>query len=548
MRFTRLLSVILTAVMLLGLMIQTSAAADQPSSWAKEEVNAAIEEGLVPDYLQKNWTSPVTRGQIAEVFVRLLEKATGKAIDSIMSEKGAKPEAGKFKDTDDKNVYAANALGIINGTSSTTFSPEGTLKRAQIAALINRVAKVVGFDTSGYRHTFTDITGNYSWVDTELGWASTVGIINGVSATRFNPDGDLTTEQALLITHRALQNMVMESSPGKDSSFEVHFIDVKEADSALVICDGKTMLIDGGNPSDSSLIYTYLKDHSITHLDYIVCTHPHADHVGGLPGALNYATAGVAFAPVTSSELNSFGDFIRYLEKQGVSITVPKPGLVFTLGSAKVQVVGPVNKSENVNDMSIVLRVLYGNTSFLFTGDAESLEEFDIINSGYDIQSNVLKVGHHGSSSSSTEEFLNAVSPEFAVISAGAGNVYGHPEEKVLNALESKGIKIYRTDHNGDIICKSNGDSISFTVEKDEVQQLIPTADTDGEAGSRQTQDDTSVNLSKVTYILNKNTGVFHNPLCHSVGRMKESNKVYFTGTRDEAIAQGYRPCGNCNP
>ena len=138
------------------------------------------------------------------MFIRLLEKATGKSVDAIIAEKGATIEEGKFEDTNDAYVYAANALGIINGTSSSKFSPNGTLKRAQIAALINRVAKVVGIETGGYTHSFEDITDNYAWVNAELGWPSTVGIINGVSSNRFNPGGDLTTEQAILITYRAL--------------------------------------------------------------------------------------------------------------------------------------------------------------------------------------------------------------------------------------------------------------------------------------------------------------------------------------------------------
>ena len=173
------------------------------SDWAKTEVEAAVAAGLVPEYIQKDWTSPITRGQVAEMFIRLLEKALGKTVDAIIAEKGATIEEGKFEDTGDSNVYAANALGIINGTSSSKFSPDGTLKRAQIAALINRVAKVTGVETEGYTHHFEDITDNYSWVDTELGWASTVGIINGVSSTKFNPGGELTTEQAILITYRA---------------------------------------------------------------------------------------------------------------------------------------------------------------------------------------------------------------------------------------------------------------------------------------------------------------------------------------------------------
>ena len=178
---------------------------DGVSAWAKEEVEAGIRAGLVPEILRQNYTSPVTRGQVAGMFMNLLEKATGKSVDTILAEKGAVIDQGVFSDTRDKSVLAANALGIINGTGGGLFSPDGTLKRAQIAAIINRVAKVMGIGTDGYAHGFTDITGNYAWADGELGWPVSVGIINGVGGNRFNPGGDLTTEQAILITYRALK-------------------------------------------------------------------------------------------------------------------------------------------------------------------------------------------------------------------------------------------------------------------------------------------------------------------------------------------------------
>ena len=237
----RILSAILTLSMLVGMVVCIHA--DEQSSWAKNEVEAAINEGLVPEYIQKNWTSPISRGQVSEMFVRLLEKATGKTVDAIITEKGARIDEGKFEDTDDSNVYAANALGIINGTSSSKFSPDGTLKRAQIAALINRVAKVTGVETDGYTHQFEDITDNYSWVDTELGWPSTVGIINGVSSTRFSPGGDLTTEQAILITYRAYKVLTSNvltlyvsadgSGNSADGSREKPYAGIEEAKNAI---------------------------------------------------------------------------------------------------------------------------------------------------------------------------------------------------------------------------------------------------------------------------------------------------------------------------
>ena len=177
---------------------------DGVSSWALTEVEAGIKEGLVPANLQANYTSPVTRGAVAQMFVNLLEKAAGKSIDDIMAEKGVTINEGAFTDTTDKAVLAANALSIINGTGGGKFSPDGTLKRAQIAAIINRVARVMGVETEGYTHEFIDITDNYSWADSELGWPVHAGVVNGVGQGKFNPGGDLTTEQAILITYRAL--------------------------------------------------------------------------------------------------------------------------------------------------------------------------------------------------------------------------------------------------------------------------------------------------------------------------------------------------------
>lgn len=342
-----------------------------------------------------------------------------------------------------------------------------------------------------------------------------------------------------------------------NSSFEVHFIDVGQADAALVLCDGHAMLIDGGNAADSSLIYSYLKSHGISYLDYIVCTHPHEDHVGGLAGALNYAQVGIAYCPVTSYDSSAFESFAKYLSQQGKHIAVPKAGDAFSLGGAAVEVIGPITDSGDMNNRSIVLRVIYGETSFLFTGDAEREEEQDILNAGYDLSSTVLKVGHHGSDSSTTYPFLREIMPQYAVISVGQGNSYGHPTDHTLSRLRDADVKVYRTDMQGHIICKSDGKAVLFSVERNVGADTLgnpgskqgSTGDSQGSANKQQSAPAQAPSPSQSgSYVLNTNTRVFHRVDCSSVGKMSEQNRVSFHGTREDALAQGYTPCGACHP
>lgn len=257
------------------------------------------------------------------------------------------------------------------------------------------------------------------------------------------------------------------------SSLSIHYIDVGQANAALVLCDGDAMLIDGGNRADSDLIYTYLKDLSLDHLEYVVCTHAHEDHVGGLAGALHYATADKALCSVTEYDSKAFSNFLSCLDDQGITLTVPTAGESFSLGGADIQVIGPITVSNDPNNMSIVLRIEYGDTSFLFCGDAEREEEQEIIAAGYTLKSTVLLVGHHGSKDSTTYPFLREVEPEYAVISVGKNNSYGHPTDAVLSRLRDADVEVYRTDMQGDIICTSDGKEVSFTVDRNAAANTI---------------------------------------------------------------------------
>lgn len=320
----------------------------------------------------------------------------------------------------------------------------------------------------------------------------------------------------------------------EDSSFEVHYIDVGQADSALVLCDGQSMLIDGGNVADSDLVAAYLKKENIDELDYCICTHAHEDHVGGLSGALSVASAENIIAPKTGADTKAYKNFVSKAEAQGVPIEHPSAGDTFELGSSTVTILGPISESaDDLNNTSIVLKVNYGETSFLFTGDAEYEEEREILDAGYDISADVLKVGHHGSDTSTSYVWLREVMPEYAVISVGADNSYGHPDETVLSRLRDEGAEVYRTDIQGDIIAVSDGKSVSITPSRN------------AGAVTNETAAKQEAEKAEYAYIGNKNSKKFHRPDCHTMP--KESNRVYLT-SREEAISKGFSPCGQCNP
>lgn len=319
-------------------------------------------------------------------------------------------------------------------------------------------------------------------------------------------------------------------APPEGSSFEVHFIDVGQADAALVICDGRYMLIDGGNAEDSDLIYAYLERHGARHLDCMVASHAHEDHIGGLSGALNYATVDTAFSPVTDYNTKVFQDMVKYLGEQGKSLTVPVPGEKFDLGSAKVEILGPVREYDETNNTSIVLRVDYGETSFLFTGDMETSAEEDLMDYGGNLQATVLKAGHHGSSTSTGYRFLREVMPQYAVISVGEGNKYGHPSDEVLSRFRDAGTQVYRTDMQGHIIAVSDGKTVAFQTEKEADTATNPTG-----------------NSTLQTYIGNAGTKKFHLPDCASAQNIQEEKKVIFYA-RFQAVLEGYEPCGRCKP
>lgn len=249
------------------------------------------------------------------------------------------------------------------------------------------------------------------------------------------------------------------------AELDIYYLDVGQGDAAYIECDGHSMMIDGGNPGDSQFIYSFLKNRT-EHLETIVATHPHNDHVGGLSAAFNACTVDTLYTTCTEYEGNkAFSSMLRYANEGGVPVVVPAVGEEFSLGGATVRFLSPMKYYEDLNDQSLIVKIMYGNTSFLFEGDAGFDVEDDMMNSGIDLTANVLKVAHHGSAYSTSADFLAAVSPQYAVISVGKENRYGHPADDTMEFLQYYGTEIYRTDLDGTICCVSDGENLTFITE-----------------------------------------------------------------------------------
>lgn len=262
------------------------------------------------------------------------------------------------------------------------------------------------------------------------------------------------------------------------SYFEAHFIDVGQADCALIICDGQAMLIDGGNKGADKIVTPYLAEHGVKHLNYVVATHPHADHYGGLTEIMKKVTVDNVLSPFKKTDIPAFNRFVNYVcYNMRNEITVPVVGQQFYLGSARVTVLGPLRLDYmDINDTSLVLRIEYGERSFLFTGDMEGIAELELVKAGTNLKSDVIKVGHHGSYSSSWYQFLRAVQPTYGVISCGRDNEYGHPHQDVLSRYRDAEVQLYRTDLQGHIVCScTDGKTLTFTTQMNPEANTNPT-------------------------------------------------------------------------
>lgn len=251
-----------------------------------------------------------------------------------------------------------------------------------------------------------------------------------------------------------------------NADLKVHFIDVGQADCILVESEGNYMLVDAGNNEDAPVITAYLKKQGVKRLEYVIGTHPHEDHIGSLDSVIDAFEIENVMLPKKEHTTKTFEDVITAIENKNLSITAPEVGDKYQIGSAQFTILAPNHTyGEELNNWSIGIKLTNGKHSFLMCGDAEKEAEQDILSNGIDISAEVYKVSHHGASTSTTEAFLNAVSPEYAVICVGKDNTYGHPTKKTLDRLKKAGVQVFRTDEQGSIVADCDEDEIVWSTE-----------------------------------------------------------------------------------
>lgn len=315
-------------------------------------------------------------------------------------------------------------------------------------------------------------------------------------------------------------------SASSGDKLTVHFLDVGQADATLLLSDGESMLIDAGNRDDAAMISEYIRKLGIEKLNNIVFTHPHEDHIGS--GEYILESFGAEHIYMPSDFSGDIGERLkRRIKELGIDTVNPIPGDNIAFGKCRVEFLGPYEDYADTNDDSLCLRVINGKNSMMFTGDAGRIPERVMVESGLQTESVLLHAGHHGSSTSNSYYFLRAVNPEYAVISCGKNNMYGHPHEETLSRFSDLGAEVFRTDEQGTVIAEDDGSTITFNCEgsKPENEHI------DG--------------YEEAKYIGNINSKKYHLPTCG--GLPDARNRIYFMSI-ERAEAAGYDPCGRCQP
>lgn len=258
-------------------------------------------------------------------------------------------------------------------------------------------------------------------------------------------------------------NSAAQNTNSVTGELNIHFIDVGQADSILIQQGNENMLIDAGNNDDENTLKNYLVSLGVKELKYAIATHPHEDHIGSMNYIINSLKVGQIYAPKVTASTKTYENLVNAVKNKAMQFKTPTVGETFYVGQAKCIILAPNSSTyDGLNNYSIVVKVEFGNNSFLFAGDAEEASEKEMLSKGLNLKADLLKVGHHGSKYSSSNAFLNAVNPKYAVISVGKNNDYGHPNSETLARLNSRKVDVYRTDIHGTVIAVSDGDTIKI--------------------------------------------------------------------------------------
>jgi len=391
------------------------------------------------------------------------------------------------------------------------------------------------------------------------------------SVAETNADADKKAEDIEIDT--TAQAEAVKS--GMEGELTVHFLDVGQGNSVLVVQDGKYMLIDGGDRDYSSFVVSYLKQLGVEKLDYVVASHYDADHLNGIVGVLNVFPCDLVIGPDYEGDTKVYQSFRDVVESKEIKFEVPEWNGKYQFAGSEFQIVSPVSYDyTDGNELSIGVKLKYQDNSFLICGDIGNDMEQDMLLQGADLKSNVFLANHHGSKYSNGEEFLNAVSPEYVVISCGIENKYEHPAASLLLNVQKLNASLYRTDLQGTLLAVSDGTNIRFNTSPSmdyrsgaelkkedktsagtQEQPQEKAADLESfemqmdEAQTMLEESDTDVKDSVTNeFVLNTNTKKFHLSDCSSAKDIKDENKEISGKTKDELIAEGYGPCKRCNP
>ncbi|MCH5183334.1 MAG: MBL fold metallo-hydrolase [Oscillospiraceae bacterium] len=342
------------------------------------------------------------------------------------------------------------------------------------------------------------------------------------------------------------------AEPAGEGILAVHYLDVGQGDSVfLELPNGQCMLIDASEAIYSGRIIETIRALSYDRIDYVIATHPHADHIGGMEDVLKAFTVGCIYLPDVSASTATYIGMAETIIELDIEAKIAETGVtVLSEGDLQASFLAPstIDPSDQ-NRNSAVLYLTYGSTRFLFMGDADTKVENSITGS---IDCDVLKVGHHGSRTASESDFLQRCSPTYAVISCGEGNSYGHPHEEAVNRLEACGAEILRTDLSGNITIRSDGSGLTVELggqvqEKDPTEN--PPENPDTTESSVESSDETSSeNTESPKWILNTSTHKIHRPDCRHVDTIAEHNRMESDQTIAELLQEGYTACGTCKP